>query len=174
MSRTKQEIETREQKKAFEFYYELSPRSFTKTAKKIGKSDFTVRSWAKKFHWDERMEKRNSLEKEKTDQLITDKKAEMNARHIEMSKTLQEVQFEEAKNQPYHTGKSATVAWKTAIEVERLAIGEATERLEVNGPDSFNMDDLQKALEEVNEERAALKKNNPLNQKDEIQDAEPS
>jgi len=148
----KQPFETKEQRKAFEFYFRLDRPSKSAVARKFKRNISTVNAWAKKFKWDKKIIERN----EKTDEIlkvrIAEASAEMTERHLKAAKKCVERGLENLEQKALVKPRDAIAAIKVGVDVERITRGEVTERVDTGGS-TVTLDDLRGAFKDVMESR---------------------
>jgi hypothetical protein len=116
---------------AFSFYVSLGPsRSYDAVAEKYGASKRGVADHAKRERWQQRIEQVESRARESADSKAQESIEEMNARHLRESKFLQSKAIEGLKSGRLELVASCGKAMTSAIQLERLIRGQATERTE--------------------------------------------
>jgi hypothetical protein len=117
---------------AFDIYLSLGPkRSYQAVAEKLGVAKRSVTAVAKREDWQGRVQKVEAKAREAVDQKATETLAAMKERHLRMLEVVQAKALQALKTMPIETAYQAVRALATAIEQERLARGEPSERTAV-------------------------------------------
>jgi transposase len=114
---------------AFEYYFGLGPdRSYQAVAEKYGVSKKTVVAAAKREEWRNRIAERERQATKRVEERAVESLTAMKERHLKMIRAVQTKALESLRNMPIDSGYQAVQALVKAIEQERLARGEPTER----------------------------------------------
>ncbi len=118
---------------AFEHYASLGPdRSHQAVADHYGVSKRAVTRRAVKDDWGGRLKAIEDNVRERTDEKIEDVLAEMRDRHLRTIKAMQARALTALKEYPLTSGMEGMKAAEMAIKLERLIMGEASERTEMS------------------------------------------
>ncbi len=118
---------------AFEYYVSLGPsRSYSAVAERYGVSKRAVTKLAAREDWSERLYRIEHEAREKTDAKLVDDLGEMRERHIKTLKAMHARALNALKQFPLNSGMEAIKAAETVIKLERLVMGEVSERTELS------------------------------------------
>jgi hypothetical protein len=121
---------------AFEYYFGLgADRSYRAVAEKFHVAKKTVVATAKREGWQERIAQRDQAATKRAEDRVVESLTAMKDRHLRMIRAVQSKALDALKNMPIDTGYQAVQALVKAIEQERLARGEPTERTAVSVED---------------------------------------
>ena len=140
---------------AFAVYRDLGPsRSLTTTQQKLNKNRTTLAQWSGRFRWvarvaeyDDHMDRQSLIEQE-------EERREMARRHVNLAKLMQQKAYDRLrkigeKEINQITPKMIPTYLQTAIGIERMAIGEPTERIDHDGSGRIVIvDDIPRKTEE--------------------------
>jgi len=114
---------------AFDWYVALGPgRSYRAVAERYGVSKRAVTKHAVKDKWAERLDKIEAEAREKSDKRLIESIEEMRSRHIKTLRAIHSRALSALKQYPLTSGMEAIRAAELAIKLERLVVGEPTER----------------------------------------------
>jgi transposase len=115
---------------AFEFYFGLGPdRSYRAVVEKFGVSKKTVVATAKREDWQSRIAERERKATKRVEERAVESLTTMKERHLKMIRAVQTKALEALRQMPIDSGYQAVQALVKAIEQERLARGEPTDRM---------------------------------------------
>jgi hypothetical protein len=118
---------------AFSFYVGLGhERSYQAVADHFGISKRAVTDLAGRESWTARLEKIEMEAREKSDEKLAESVAETRTRHVKMIRAMQARALSALKQYPLTSGMDAIRAAEMTIKLERLVLGEASERTEVS------------------------------------------
>ncbi len=118
---------------AFEYYAGLGPgRSYRAVADKFGVTKRAVTKFASRDGWRERLDRIEQDVREKSDQKLVDVLGETRDRHLKTVRFMQARALTALKQYPLSSGMEAMRAAELAIKLERLIVGEPSERTEMN------------------------------------------
>lgn len=132
----RQPQETQEAFQAFEAYRDLGPgRSHAKVGSRLGKSTNLMDRWAARWSWEIRVVAWDAEVDRLAVIAVAKAKAEMTTRHINSAKALQFKAIERLAKMNADELKPGEVLdyFIEASKLERLAMGESTEKKEVGG-----------------------------------------
>jgi hypothetical protein len=117
---------------AFDFYVSLGPeRSYQAVAKRYGVSKRAVTKCAAREHWMSRLSKIEKDARENGDKRLAETMEQMHERHLKTVRAMQARALAALKQYPLSTGMEAMRAAEMAIKLERLVVGEPSERVNV-------------------------------------------
>jgi hypothetical protein len=118
---------------AFDHYVSLEGgRSYEAVAKKYGVSKRAVTEFARKERWPERLSKIEQEAREKMDKKLAETLEERRERHLVMVRAMQTRALTALQKYPITSGMDAVKAAELAIKLERLVVGDPSERTAVN------------------------------------------
>jgi hypothetical protein len=114
---------------AFEFYVALGPaRSHRAVAQHFSVSKRTITKVAVREKWAERLEAIESDARENSDKRLAESMEEMRVRHVKTVRAIHSRALTALQQFPLTSGMDAIRAAELAIKLERLVVGEPTER----------------------------------------------
>ena len=114
---------------AFDFYASLgTDRSYRAVAKQFGASKRAVQNCADREEWTKRLEKIELESRERADKRIGETLDDIRERHMKTLRAMNGRAIEGLKSFPITSGMDAMRASEMVIKLERLIIGEPTER----------------------------------------------
>lgn len=126
-------MSTRLSEGAFEYYVGLgSGRSYQAVAERYGASKRTVVRHAAAEKWAERLEAIQQEARDELDKRLAGAIAEMNERHMKILRAVASRAVAAIKEHPLTTGMEGVRAAELAIKLERLLVGESSERSTVS------------------------------------------
>ena len=118
---------------AFEFYVALGPgRSHQAVADHYSVSKRGVTKHAVKEGWADRLDKIEAEAREKTDKRLVETVEEMRTRHLKMLRVIAGRALNAIKQYPLTSGMDGVRAAELVIKMQRLVIGEPSERTAVS------------------------------------------
>ena len=118
---------------AFDYYVGLGVnRSYEKVAAKYGTSKRGVVKHASREGWSQRLAKIERDAREKGDQKLTETLGEMRNRHLTTLRAMNARVINALREYPLSTGMEAMKSAELVIKLERLIVGEASERTELS------------------------------------------
>ncbi len=118
---------------AFEYYVALGPgRSYRTVADRCGVTKRAVTKHAAREGWTSRLEKIEQEAREKSDGKLVEVLGEMHDRHLKTVRAMNARALTALKQYPLSSGMEAMRAAELAIKLERLIVGEPSERTEVS------------------------------------------
>jgi len=118
---------------AFDYYVSLGPeRSYELVARRFGASKRGVAKRAASEHWQERLEAIDREVQERTDARLVSEIDEMKTRHLKTVRAMLGRAVKGLREYPITSGMDAIRAAELSIKLERLVMGEASERTEMN------------------------------------------
>ena len=118
---------------AFEYYASMGPqRSYKLVADHYGVTKRAVTKHATGENWSERLQEIERQARKRTDEKLVVAAVDMRDRHLKTVKAMQARALEAIRQYPLSTGMEAMRAAESAIKLERLIVGEASERTEMN------------------------------------------
>ena len=118
---------------AFEFYVGLGPsRSYQGVAERYGVTKRGIAKHASRDGWRERLDRIEQEAREKSDEKLVDVLGETRDRHLKTVRFMQARALTALKQYPLSSGMEAMRAAELAIKLERLIVGEPSERTEMN------------------------------------------
>jgi len=139
---------------SFDFYVALGPqRSYQAVAEHYGVSKRAVTKHASKEEWAERLEKIEAEAREKSDQRLVETIEETRSRHLKTLRVIHARALVALKQYPLTSGMDAIRAAELAIKLERLILGDPSERSSLT-IEEITRREIQ-ALLEVDEDEAA-------------------
>lgn len=116
---------------AFERYVAMGPnRSYQALAEELDVSKRAITKKAAKDGWTERLERIESAVQQKTDQKIAETLEAVRDRHLKTIRAMHSRALTGLKQFPLTDGMQALKAAELTIKLERLVLGESTERTE--------------------------------------------
>jgi hypothetical protein len=113
----------------FSFYVSLGDdRSYAAVAKHYGVSKRAVVKAASRENWTARLAEIEREARERADQQLTESLAEVRARHMKMLKVMAGRAIKALSEYPLTSGMEGARVAETVIKLERLVVGEASER----------------------------------------------
>ena len=117
---------------AYAYYLSLGVgRSYTQVARHYGVQKSTVTERAVKENWQEKIELAEREAREAAEKKAKDSIQEMNERHIKTAQFVERKALEDMRSRPFTSSMDASRALFMAMEKERLARGQPTERFDV-------------------------------------------
>ncbi len=117
---------------AFEYYVALGPgRSYRTVADRYGVTKRAVTKHAAREGWTSRLEKIEQEAREKSDGKLVEVLGEMRDRHLKTVRAMNARALTALKQYPLSSGMEAMRAAELAIKLERLIVGEPSERTEL-------------------------------------------
>jgi hypothetical protein len=117
---------------AYSYYLSLGVgRSHTQVAKHYGVQKGTVTEHSVKEGWQEKIRAAEREAQEAAEKKAQDSIHEMNERHIKTAQFVERKALEDMRSRPFASSMDASRALFMAMEKERLARGQPTERLDV-------------------------------------------
>ncbi len=114
---------------AFEHYVSLGPeRTHAKIAEEYDVSVRAVSKCASRENWTERLEKIDRDSRERTDKRLGETLDDIRVRHLKTLRVMNARAVEALKQYPLSSAMEAMKAAEVVIKLERLIIGEPTER----------------------------------------------
>ena len=114
---------------AFDFYASLgTDRSYQAVAKQFGASKRAVQNCADREEWTKRLEKIERESRDRADKRIGETLDDIRERHLKTLRAMNGRAIEGLKSFPITSGMDAMRASEMVIKLERLIIGEPTER----------------------------------------------
>ena len=114
---------------AFEHYVSLGPeRTHAKIAEEYGVTVRAVSKCASRENWTERLEKIDRDSRERTDKRLGETLDDIRVRHLKTLRVMNARAVEALKQYPLSSAMEAMKAAEVVIKLERLIIGEPTER----------------------------------------------
>lgn len=114
---------------AFEFYVSLGPeRSYQAVADRFGVSKRAVTKHAAREQWAERLEKIERQARDASDKKLAETLEDMRTRHLKTIRAMHARALGALKQYPLSSGMEAMRAAEMIIKLERLVVGEPTER----------------------------------------------
>ena len=114
---------------AFDFYASLgTDRSYQAVAKQFGASKRAAQNCADREEWTKRLEKIERESRERADKRIGETLDDIRERHMKTLRAMNGRAIEGLKSFPITSGMDAMRASEMVIKLERLIIGEPTER----------------------------------------------
>ena len=118
---------------AFEYYASLgAARSYKALAEHYGVSKRAITKRAASENWAQRLEDIERRAREKTDAKLVDHLGEMRERHLKTARYMQAKALRAMQEYPLKSGMEAVKAAEAAIRLERLVVGEVTERTAID------------------------------------------
>jgi hypothetical protein len=116
---------------AFDFYVSLGhTRTYQQVADKYDVSRRAIQKVADRDNWGERLDAIEREAQERAERALVDSVAEARARHLKMLKGISGRAVKAIAEHPLETGMEGVRAAEIAIKLERIIIGEPTERTE--------------------------------------------
>ncbi len=117
---------------AFEFYHSLGPRrSHQAVADEYGVTKRAVTDFAKRERWSKRLEAIEREAREQSDKKIAETLEEIRSRHLKTLRAMNARALSALQQFPLTSGMEAMRAAEMVIKLERLIVGEPSERTEV-------------------------------------------
>ena len=117
---------------AFEFYHCLGPgRSYQAVADEYGVTKRAVTDFAKRERWRQRLEAIEREARERSDKKIAETIEEIRGRHLKTLRAMNARALSALQQFPLNSGMEAMRAAEMVIKLERLIVGEPSERTEV-------------------------------------------
>ena len=117
---------------AFEYYVSLGPaRNYRTVAERYDVTSRAVTKCASRERWSERLVKIEQDARERCDRKLGDVFEEARERHLKTLKAMHARALTALKQYPLSSGMDAMRAAEMVIKLERLVMGEASERKEV-------------------------------------------
>lgn len=114
---------------AFNYYVALGPdRSYRAVAEHFGVSKRGVTKRAAAENWAERLEKIEAEAREKSDKRLAETVEEMRTRHLKTLRAMSSRALSALKQYPLTSGMDAMRSAELVIKLERLVVGEPSER----------------------------------------------
>lgn len=121
---------------AFDYYVSLGPeRSYEAVAAHFGVSASGVKKASARDHWQSRLAQIDTEVQARLVQRIVDEIDEMRDRHLKTVRAIMGRALKALQQFPLTSGMEAVRAAELAIKLERLVMGEASERTEINTDD---------------------------------------
>jgi hypothetical protein len=117
---------------AFDFYVSLdAERSYQAVAEKYGVSKRAVTECAKREKWPERLTKIEQEAREKMDKRLAESLEERRERHLTVIRAMLSRSVAALQKYPLNSAMDAVKTAEKAIKLERLVVGEASDRTAV-------------------------------------------
>jgi len=117
---------------AFEFYHSLGTgRSYQAVADEYGVTKRAVTDFAKRETWSKRLEAIEREAREQSDKKIAETLEEIRSRHLKTLRAMNARALSALQQFPLNSGMEAMRAAEMVIKLERLVVGEPSERTEV-------------------------------------------
>ena len=117
---------------AFEFYHSLGTgRSYQAVADQYGVTKRAVTDFAKRKGWSQRLEAIEREAREQSDKKIAETLEEIRGRHLKTLRAMNARALSALQQFPLNSGMEAMRAAEMVIKLERLIVGEPSERTEV-------------------------------------------
>jgi len=117
---------------AFDFYVGLgSERSYRLVAEQFGVSKRAVTKLAAREHWAERLVNIESEARERSDAKLVETVEEMRSRHLKMARAMGARVISALREYPLGSGMEAMRGAEMVIKLERLIVGEPSDRTAV-------------------------------------------
>ena len=117
---------------AFEFYHSMGPgRSYQAVADQYGVTKRAVTDFAKREGWSQRLEAIEREAREQSDKKIAETLEEIRNRHLKTLRAMNARALSALQQFPLNSGMEAMRAAEMVIKLERLIVGEPSERTEV-------------------------------------------
>jgi len=118
---------------AFEFYVSLGPeRSYKAVAEKYDVTKRAITKCANREDWPKRLEKIEHDARENSDKKLTETLEEVRNRHLQTVRAMTKRALQGLQQFQLTTGIEAMRAAEMAIKLERLILGEPSERTEMS------------------------------------------
>jgi len=118
---------------AFDYYVALGPtRSYENVAKHYGVTKRGITKRASAENWSERLAVIEHEVQERTDARLANELEDTRVRHTKMVRAMQARALKGMQQFPLNSGMEAVRAAEMSIKLERLLMGEASERTEVS------------------------------------------
>ena len=118
---------------AFERYVALGPgRSYRLLAQSLGVSKRGITKHAAQERWAERLGKIEQEARVKSDEKLVDVLGEARERHLKTVRAMQARALDALRKYPLNSGMEAVKAAELAIKLERIIVGEPSERTSVD------------------------------------------
>ena len=119
------------------YYLNLGPaRSYDAVALHFKVSKRTVTSTAAREHWQTKLKEYDRKAREQIGERYVQSIAEANERHVKLGKFLQSIGITAIQSTPVVGAGAGLRAVKVGVEIERLGLGEATQRIETSEADA--------------------------------------
>jgi hypothetical protein len=116
---------------AFDFYVSLGhQRTYQQVADKYGVTRRGVQKVADRDNWGERLDAIEREVQERAEKALVESVAEVRARHLKMLKGISGRAVKAIAEHPLETGMEGIRAAEIAIKLERIIVGEPSERTE--------------------------------------------
>jgi hypothetical protein len=114
---------------AFELYVSMGPeRSYQEVAERCGVSKRAVQSCADREEWTERLARIEQQAREQSDKRLAEALEDIRSRHLKTLRAMNGRALEALKGYPITSGMDAIRAAEMVIKLERLIVGDPTDR----------------------------------------------